>query len=51
MHGGLGYSTDLPFERIYRDYRGAQIYEGATEIHKFLIARMLLEQRLGQRII
>jgi len=51
IHGGLGYTTDLPFERVYRDFRGSQIYEGATEIHKFLIARMLLEQRLGRRIV
>ena len=50
IHGGLGYTTDLPFERIWRDYRGAQIYEGATEIHKFIMARMLIEERTGLRI-
>jgi len=50
IHGGLGYTTDLPFERIWRDYRGAQIYEGATEIHKFIIARQLIEERTGFRI-
>ena len=50
IHGGLGYTTDLPFERIWRDFRGAQIYEGATEIHKFIIARTLIEERTGLRI-
>jgi len=50
IHGGLGYTTDLPFERIWRDYRGARIYEGATEVHKYLIARTLIEERTGLRI-
>lgn len=50
IHGGVGYTTDLPFERIYRDYRGSRIYEGANEIHKHLIARTLCEQRLGRRL-
>ena len=50
IHGGIGYTTDLPFERIYRDYRGSRIYEGANEIHKHIIARVLCEQRLGKRL-
>lgn len=50
IHGGIGYTTDLPFERIYRDYRGSRIYEGANEIHKHIIARVLCEQRLGTRL-
>jgi len=50
IHGGVGYTADLPFERIYRDYRGSRIYEGANEIHKHIIARILCEQRVGTRL-
>ena len=39
IHGGYGYLQDFPVERIYRDVRVTQIYEGASEIQKMLIAR------------
>ncbi|MFH1088121.1 MAG: acyl-CoA dehydrogenase family protein [Chloroflexota bacterium] len=43
VHGGSGYSGDLPFERIYRDMRGFKITDGANEVLKHLvIARELL---------
>ena len=39
--GGYGYITDLPVERIYRDMRVCQIYEGTSDIQKIIIARSL----------
>ncbi len=41
VHGGYGYVSDFPVERIYRDVRVCQIYEGTSEIQKILIARAL----------
>ncbi|MEL5877200.1 acyl-CoA dehydrogenase family protein [Cereibacter sphaeroides] len=37
--GGYGYSRDFPVERIYRDVRVCQIYEGTSDIQKMLILR------------
>ncbi|MEH7830190.1 acyl-CoA dehydrogenase family protein [Gemmobacter denitrificans] len=39
--GGYGYLADYPLERIYRDVRVCQIYEGTTDIQKLVIARAL----------
>ena len=39
--GGYGYLTDFPLERIYRDVRVGQIYEGTSEVQRLLIARNL----------
>ena len=41
IHGGYGYVRDFPVERIYRDVRVCQIYEGASDIQRLLIARAL----------
>ncbi|HEX8601159.1 MAG TPA: acyl-CoA dehydrogenase family protein [Pseudoduganella sp.] len=41
VHGGYGYVSDFPVERIYRDVRVCQIYEGTSDIQKLLIARSL----------
>lgn len=41
VHGGYGYVSDFPVERIYRDVRVCQIYEGTSDIQKILIARAL----------
>ena len=41
VHGGYGYVSDFPVERIYRDARVCQIYEGTSDIQKILIARAL----------
>ncbi len=43
IHGGYGYTTDFPVERLYRDAKITTIYEGTTEIQKKVIARELLE--------
>ena len=41
IHGGYGYLADFPVERIYRDVRVCQIYEGTSEVQKLVIARGL----------
>src|SRR5512139_1966400 len=41
IHGGYGYVSDFPVERIYRDVRVCQIYEGTSDIQRILIARSL----------
>jgi butyryl-CoA dehydrogenase len=41
IHGGYGYVSDFPVERIYRDVRVCQIYEGTSDVQKMLIARAL----------
>jgi alkylation response protein AidB-like acyl-CoA dehydrogenase len=41
IHGGYGYVADFPVERIYRDVRVCQIYEGTSDIQRILIARAL----------
>lgn len=43
IHGGYGYTKDAPVERIYRDAKLTQIYEGTNEIQRTLIARQLLD--------
>lgn len=42
IHGGYGYTTDFPVERLYRDARVQTIYEGTSEIQRLVIARDLL---------
>jgi alkylation response protein AidB-like acyl-CoA dehydrogenase len=43
IHGGYGYTTDFPVERLYRDAKITTIYEGTTQIQKDVIGRELLE--------
>jgi alkylation response protein AidB-like acyl-CoA dehydrogenase len=43
IHGGYGYTTDFPVERLYRDAKILTIYEGTSEIQKKIIARHLLD--------
>jgi alkylation response protein AidB-like acyl-CoA dehydrogenase len=42
VHGGLGYATGYPIERIFRDTRGGMIPEGTTEIQTLIIGREIL---------
>jgi acyl-CoA dehydrogenase len=42
-HGALGYSTDLPLERMYRWARAARIYDGPDEVHRQTVARHALK--------
>jgi hypothetical protein len=44
IHGGYGYVTDFPVERIWRDVRVCQIYEGTSDIQKILIGRALANE-------
>lgn len=41
IHGGYGYMSDYPVERIYRDVRICQIYEGTSDVQRIVIARGL----------
>ena len=41
IHGGYGYVEDFPVERIYRDVRVCQIYEGTSDVQRLVIARQL----------
>ena len=41
IHGGYGYTSDFPVERIYRDVRISQIYEGANDIQRLVIGRTI----------
>jgi len=40
IHGGMGYSKDLPVERYFRDAKITEIYEGTSEIQRMLIGRL-----------
>ena len=41
VFGGMGYSTDYPVEKLFRDAKVFQIYEGSSEIQRNIIAREL----------
>jgi acyl-CoA dehydrogenase len=42
LHGGLGYSTDMPLEMLYRYARHARFVDGADEVHRESVARQIL---------
>lgn len=44
IHGGYGYVVDFPVERIYRDVRVCQIYEGASDIQRLVIGRAIANE-------
>jgi alkylation response protein AidB-like acyl-CoA dehydrogenase len=44
IHGGYGYVTDFPVERIYRDVRVCQIYEGTSDVQRLVIAREIAKE-------
>ncbi|HYH51301.1 MAG TPA: acyl-CoA dehydrogenase family protein [Acidimicrobiia bacterium] len=43
IHGSLGFSTDMPLERMYRWARASRIYDGPDEVHRVTVARALLK--------
>ncbi|RMF12008.1 MAG: acyl-CoA dehydrogenase, partial [Candidatus Dadabacteria bacterium] len=44
IHGGYGYVTEYPVERLYRDAKITEIYEGTSEIQRLVIFRQLLKE-------
>lgn len=44
IHGGYGYLADFPVERIYRDVRISQIYEGTSEVQRMVISRAIANE-------
>ncbi|MCB2102849.1 MAG: acyl-CoA dehydrogenase family protein [Rhodobacterales bacterium] len=44
IHGGYGYLEDFPVERIYRDVRVTQIYEGTSDVQRLVISRAVLAE-------
>ncbi|MGD8243646.1 MAG: acyl-CoA dehydrogenase family protein [Anaerolineae bacterium] len=49
IHGGLGYTRDFPMERAFRDARIGEIYEGTSEIQRYIVARSIFREH-GVRI-
>jgi acyl-CoA dehydrogenase len=43
IHGSLGFSTDMPLERMYRWARASRIYDGPDEVHRVSVARAILK--------
>ena len=46
VFGGNGYIRDFAVERLYRDARATEIYEGTSEIQRLIVAREVLKGRL-----
>jgi alkylation response protein AidB-like acyl-CoA dehydrogenase len=47
--GGVGYTRDFPVERMMRDAKATQIYEGTNQVQRIVIARRLLEEVAAER--
>ena len=45
VHGGIGYSKEMPLERYFRDAKITEIYEGTSEIQRLVIARNITDTR------
>lgn len=43
IHGGYGYMKEYPAERLFRDAKVTQIYEGTNEIQRLIISKYLLQ--------
>ena len=50
IHGGAGYSEDVPVARLYRDARIFRIFEGTSEINRLMIADQLRRRLASGRI-
>lgn len=44
IHGGVGYTTEFKIERLFRDARAVEIYEGTSEIQRLVISRKVIEE-------
>jgi butyryl-CoA dehydrogenase len=47
VHGGYGYLTEFTVERLWRDARITEIYEGTTEVQKMVVAAQVLKEHAG----
>jgi len=47
VHGSLGYSSDMPLEYMYRSGRGLRVADGADEVHKQSVARLVLKDTIA----
>jgi len=47
VFGGMGFTKEIPLERMYRDARVTRIYDGTSEIHRMLIARSMIRNGLN----
>lgn len=45
VFGGYGYAREYPVERLFRDAKVTEIYEGTSEIHRVIVARQLYRER------
>ena len=44
IHGGVGYTTEFTIERLFRDARVTEIYEGTSEIQRLVISKRVIEE-------
>jgi alkylation response protein AidB-like acyl-CoA dehydrogenase len=44
LHGGAGYLSDFPIERMMRDAKITEIYEGVSDIQRLIIAKSVYQQ-------
>ena len=44
IHGGVGYTTEFTVERLFRDARVTEIYEGTSEIQRLVISKRVIEE-------
>lgn len=49
VFGGYGFMRDYPVEKLFRDAKVTEIYEGTSEIQRLVIARTLYQERAGKR--
>lgn len=49
VHGGLGVTDNTPLSYFYRHERAARIYDGPDEVHKIVVAKRMLKNRLAGR--
>jgi alkylation response protein AidB-like acyl-CoA dehydrogenase len=50
IFGGYGYVKDYPVERLFRDAKITEIYEGTSEVQRIVIARELLSARAARTL-
>jgi len=44
MHGGVGYTEEFLIERLFRDARVTELYEGTSEIQRLVISKAVIEE-------